>query len=253
MLQVDNVSMSFGGVKALSDFSLQIPAGSVVGLAGPNGSGKSTLLNAISGFVAATGSVEVDGHKLRLRDPRAARRAGIMRTFQTPQLIDTITCLENVLIADGDRRGTGLTAACVGRPWMLGREKQRWQRAATALDNVGLGHRATDRTSVITFGERRRLELARAVVATPKVVLLDEPTAGLNDAETAEFGKLLASLLSESVAVVIVDHKIDFLDSLCDKIVVLEQGRMIAQGSAKDVWADERVIEAYLGADHAVA
>lgn len=253
MLRVDDVSMSFGGVQALSSFSIQLAPGVIAGLAGPNGSGKSTLLNAISGFVAATGSVQVDGKQLRLRDPKAARRAGVMRTFQTPQLIDTITCLENVLLADEDRRATGLLMACFGRPWMLAKEKRRWQRALDALTAVGLRSLAAVPAQAITFAERRRLELARAIVADPKVVLLDEPTAGLNDAETAEFGELLGSLMNDSIAVIIVDHKIDFLDSLCNEIVVLEQGRVIAHGTAAQVWADERVIDAYLGADHADA
>ena len=253
MLTTERLGMSFGGVKALDDVSLLVPAGSVLGLVGPNGSGKSTFLNAVGGFVAATGTVTIDGTPLRLRDPRAARQAGVLRTFQTPQLYDPLTCLENVLLADPDRKAGGILAACLGRPFVIGRERARWQRARQALERVSLGSRAATAAGRITFSERRRLELARALVATPKLLLLDEPTAGLNDAETAQFGTLLRDLSSDTMAIVVVDHKIDFIDRLCDQVVVLELGKVIAQGPAKLVWADERVIDAYLGADHALA
>jgi ABC-type branched-subunit amino acid transport system ATPase component len=253
MLTAEDVSMAFGGVKALEHVSLAVPPGEVLGLVGPNGSGKSTFLNAVGGFVAATGTVVVDGSPLGMRDPRAARRAGILRTFQTPQLFDELTCLENVALADTDRRASGLVASVVGRPLVIRREHERWRRAAAALERVGLGDRATAPAGSITFSERRRLELARALTATPKVLLLDEPTAGLNDAETEQFGALLRSLSGGSLAMVIVDHKIDFIDSLCDQIVVLELGRVIARGPASEVWADERVIDAYLGSDHALS
>jgi ABC-type branched-subunit amino acid transport system ATPase component len=253
MLTTERLGMSFGGVKALDDVSLHVPAGSVLGLVGPNGSGKSTFLTAVGGFVAATGKVTVDGAPLRLRDPRVARRAGVLRTFQTPQLYDQLTCLENVLLADSDRRAAGLFAACLARPLTLRRERSRWERAQIALERVSLGARAGAPAGSVTFSERRRLELARALTAEPKVLLLDEPTAGLNDAETDQFGELLGGLTSKALAMVLVDHKIDFIDRLCDEVVVLELGRVIAQGPPKQVWADERVIDAYLGADHAVA
>ena len=214
MLSTDDLTMAFGGVKALDGVSLHVAAGSVLGLVGPNGSGKSTFLNAVGGFVAANGRVTVDGTPLKLRDPRAARRAGVSRTFQTPQLFDDLTCAENVLLADGDRRLAGIAAAVAARPWVVQRERRRWGRAQEALDRVGLAARAQTRAGAVTFSERRRLELARALIAEPKVLLLDEPTAGLNDAETAQFGELLRGLIHPGLAMVLVDHKIDFLDRL---------------------------------------
>jgi ABC-type branched-subunit amino acid transport system ATPase component len=252
-LTVDHVSVSFGGVRALDDVSLDVRAGELLGLVGPNGSGKSTLLNAIGGFVSATGSVTLDGAGLRLGDPRTSRRAGILRTFQTPQLYDTLTCQENVALADGDRAATGAFTACLARPWVRRRERARWRRAAEALDRVGLPGCVDRPAGEITFGDRRRVELARAVVAGPKAVLLDEPTAGLNDAETEAFAAILQAVTAESTAVIVVDHKINFIDSLCGDIVVLELGQVIARGSAAEVWADRRVVDAYLGADHASA
>lgn len=253
MLTVEHATVSFGGVLALDDVSLEVSAGAVLGLVGPNGSGKSTLLNAVGGFVQARGTVTVDGRAVRLGDPRASRRAGVLRTFQTPQVFDELTCLENVALADSSRRATGVVSACLGRPWVRRAERERWDRAAAALDRVGLSDRLESIGAEITFGDRRRLELARALVAQPCVIMLDEPTAGLNDAETAEFGALLAQLRGTEIATVVVDHKIDFIDSLCDEIVVLELGQVIARGRPGEIWQDAGVIDAYLGADNADA
>lgn len=251
MLVAEQVSVSFGGVRAVDDVTLEVAAGSVLGLVGPNGSGKSTLLNAIGGFVRAEGRVRVADTVVRLGEPRASRRAGIMRTFQTPQLFDDLTCLENVALASNDRRATGVVAACLVRPLVRRHEKARWSSAAEAMAVVGVEHLLGRRASSITFSERRLLELARALVAEPKVILLDEPTAGLNDAETEQFGDVLTRVRGDEVALVVVDHKIDFIDALSDEIVVLELGHVIARGPGDQVWRDQRVIDAYLGADHA--
>lgn len=253
MLKIEHVSVSFGGVRAVNDVSLEVAAGNTLGLVGPNGSGKSTLLNAVGGFVKASGTVTINGSKVRLGDPRTSRRAGILRTFQTPQLFDALTCLENVALADGDRRATGALAACLGRSWVRRHERGRWERAAAALERVGLAASIDRPAGEITFGQRRHVELARTLVAQPVAVLLDEPTAGLNDAETESFGAVLKTAFDDGTAVIVVDHKIDFIDSVCGELAVLELGNVIARGPAAEVWADSRVIDAYLGADHAVA
>jgi ABC-type branched-subunit amino acid transport system ATPase component len=253
VLRVENLSVSFGGVAALKDVSLEVPAGSVLGLVGPNGSGKSTLLNAVGGFVSARGSVTINDGAISLGDPRRTRRAGILRTFQTPQLFDELSCLENVILAAADRRASGVLSACLARPWVRNQEAARWQAGLAALERTGLLAMADRVAGSITFSQRRLLELARAIVAQPTALLLDEPTAGLNDAETEHFGSVLDAVRGESVSVIVVDHKIDFIDKLSDEIMVLELGQVIARGPADQVWQDERVIDAYLGADHARA
>jgi branched-chain amino acid transport system ATP-binding protein len=253
VLRVENLSVSFGGVAALKDVSLDVPAGSVLGLVGPNGSGKSTLLNAVGGFVSARGSVTINDAAISLGDPRRTRRAGILRTFQTPQLFDELTCLENVILAAADRRASGVLSACLVRPWVRAQETTRWRAGLAALERTGLLPVADRVAGSVTFSQRRLLELARAIVAQPSALLLDEPTAGLNDAETEHFGEVLDAVRGESVSVIVVDHKIDFIDKLSDEIMVLELGQVIAQGPADQVWQDERVIDAYLGADHARA
>jgi branched-chain amino acid transport system ATP-binding protein len=249
VLAAEHITVSFGGVRAVSDVSLEVPDGKVVGLVGPNGSGKSTFLNAICGLVTAKGAVSWDGAPLRLNDPIAVRRSGILRTFQTPQVIPTLTCLENVVLADADRTATGLLSAILLRRRTHNADTARWRRAGAALQRVGLGGTANLRAAQLTYGQRRLLELARAVSAAGRLLLLDEPTAGLNEEETALFADLLLGLQAEGISLLVVDHKVDFLDRLCNHIVVLELGQVIAEGSPTQVWADERVIGAYLGVD----
>lgn len=249
MLTVDGLRVSFGGVRALDGVSLDVPDRSIVGLVGPNGSGKSTLLNAVCGLVPATGTMTVDDTPIRLGRPLEVRRHGVLRTFQTPQVSESLTCLENVLLADSDRRLTGPAGALLARPVMLRRERQRWERAASALGDVGLSGSETTPAGLLPYGRRRLLELARVLAASPQLVLLDEPSAGLNDAETENFATLLRQLADAGVALLIVDHKVDFLDSLCNSLVVLELGHKIAEGPPAEVWRHQRVIDAYLGAD----
>ncbi len=249
MLNVDDLRVSFGGVRALDGVSLEVPDRSIVGLVGPNGSGKSTLLNAVCGLVPATGTVTVGGDRIHLGRPLEVRRHGVLRTFQTPQVSESLTCLENVLLADGDRRFTGSVGALIARPVMIRREHERWERAARALTEVGLAGSENIPAGLLPYGRRRLLELARILGASPRIVLLDEPSAGLNEAETEDFAALLQELGDTGVSLLIVDHKVDFLDSLCSSLVVLELGRKIAEGTPREVWSHQRVIDAYLGAE----
>ena len=251
MLVVDDLAVSFGGVRAVDGVSIVVPDGATVGMVGPNGSGKSTFLNGVCGLVPARGRVAVDGRVVRLGHPGRIRRAGILRTFQTPQVAGSLTCLENVLLADSDRRFSGPLGALFLRPVMTRTEQARWRRAATALSSVGLSSAGSMPADLLTYGQRRLLELARVLIADPRTVLLDEPTAGLNETETREFAEMLRRLRSGGVSLLIVDHKVDFLDALCDSLVVLEQGRVIASGSPAEVWSHPQVIDAYLGASDA--
>lgn len=248
MLRAEDIAVRFGGVRAVDGVSLEVPDGVAVGLVGPNGSGKSTFLNALTGVVPATGQVTVDGTAVPLGKPRVVRGRGIARTFQTPQNFAELSCIENVLLADADRRFTGLAGAWFARPAMWRRERARWERAMAALDRVGLAALAERDAGLLSYGQQRLLELARSLVGQPRILLLDEPSAGLNAAETEQLGAILADVNAGGTSLLVVDHKIDFIDSLCSHIVVLQLGQVVAAGPPATVWKDPVVIEAYLGA-----
>lgn len=247
MLRAHEVSVHFGGVRAVDRVSFDVPDGSAVGLVGPNGSGKSTFLNALTGVVTATGRVELNDAELPLGKPRSIRLMGLARTFQTPQNFTELSCIDNVLLADTDRSLTGLTGSWVLRPQMWRNERERWARATASLERVGLAHLAETSAANLSYGQQRLLELARALVGTPSVLMLDEPSAGLNAAETERLAEILQGVHAEGTSLLIVDHKIDFIDTLCNYIVVLQLGHIIAQGEPDVVWHDEQVIQAYLG------
>jgi ABC-type branched-subunit amino acid transport system ATPase component len=247
MLRADGIRVTFGGVCAVDGVSVELRHDELLGLVGPNGSGKTTFLNAVCGVVPAKGELAVDGQPVNLGKPRSAWDAGIARVFQAPQTFEDLACIENVLLSSSDQALRGITGAWLARPLMWQREKQRWRAAMEALELVGLARYAMDKAALLTYGQRRLLELARAVVGEPKVLLLDEPSAGLNDGETAELCDRLVAIQGKGVAVLVVDHKVDFLDVVCDRIVVLELGRVIAEGRPEVVWNDPRVMSAYLG------
>jgi ABC-type branched-subunit amino acid transport system ATPase component len=246
MLRADDITVSFGGVRAVDGVSLEL-GDELLGLVGPNGSGKTTFLNAICGVAPATGRLTVDGADVPLCRPRSAWRAGIARVFQAPQAFVELSCLENVLLTSADTGLRGVAGAWLNRPGMWRHERGRWTRSHAALERVGLDHLALAPAGLLSYGQRRLLELARALAGDPRVLLLDEPSAGLNDAETSELADLLLTVRREGIALLLVDHKVDFLDVLCDRIVVLELGAKIAEGTPDTVWQHERVIAAYLG------
>jgi ABC-type branched-subunit amino acid transport system ATPase component/ABC-type branched-subunit amino acid transport system permease subunit len=247
VLEAEDVRVRFGGVLAVDGVSLTLRANEILGLVGPNGSGKTTFLNALTGVVPATGSVRVMGRPVRLGRPGRARARQVLRTYQSPQTYEHVSCIEDVLLSTSDRRLSGISAACLLRPPTLRHERERWHRANLALERVGLVGLAEQTTARLTYGQRRLLELARVIAAEPSIVLLDEPSAGLNAAETAQLARHLEGVRADGVTILLVDHKLDFVTSLCDRIAVLELGRLVAVGRPDDVFADERVVDAYLG------
>ncbi|HVX23673.1 MAG TPA: ATP-binding cassette domain-containing protein [Acidimicrobiales bacterium] len=243
-----DISVHFGGVAAVDGVGFGVSrAGEVVGLVGPNGSGKSTFLNATCGLVPSQGQVLVRGATMDRRRLTELSRTGVGRTFQTPQVFTELSCAENVLLGSQDRQGTGLAAAFLRRPTMWRAERRRMAAAEQALADVGLAGFGQRPADSLSYGQQRLVELARCLVGQPFVLLLDEPSAGLNDAETAALGQILQSLRRAGMGMILVDHKVAFVDSLCDRLVVLQVGRMIAQGPPAEVWAHPEVINAYLG------
>ena len=247
ILRADDIDVSFGGVQAVDRVSLDVREGEILGLVGPNGSGKTTFLNALVGVVPADGFLEVAGQLVPLGIPGKSRKLGVLRTYQAPQTYDHLSCIEDVLVSTSDRRYTGVLASWFLRPLMLRHERARWAVAVDALQRVGLGELAEEPASRLTYGQRRLLEVARAIAAGPTVLLLDEPSAGLDVSETDQLATYLHDLRAEGVSLLVIDHKLDFITDLCDRVAVLELGHLVAVGDAATVFEDQRVVDAYLG------
>ena len=243
MLEVDQVSRSFGGIAALADVSLRVTAGEVVGLIGPNGSGKTTLLNVITGISPAEhGRVRFDGRDVTNLRPDRIALLGLARTFQTPRILHRMTVLQNLAAAlfAGSSRVRRLNAA--DRERLLG-----------LLDDCGLGVRTDELASKLTLPEQRRLELVRTLVTDPKLVFLDEPAGGMTPAETEGMARLIAEVAAKGRTCIVIEHKIDMISSLCERICVLNFGKVLADGTTAEVLEDEAVLEAYLGRRDAAA
>ena len=235
-LAVQGVSVRFGGVQALRDVSLAVPAGSVTGLIGPNGAGKTTLFNVVSGLVAPTdGQVQVAGSDVTGLPAFKRARLGVARTFQRLELFGSLTALENVQVA-----------AELHREWERAGPRPD-QVAERLVELVGAGAVADRRAETLSTGTARLVELARALAADPKVLLLDEPSSGLDDRETEEFGALLLRLAAEGLAILLVEHDVELVMSVCARIWVLDFGRILMSGDPAEVRASPEVQAAYLG------
>jgi len=248
VLEVRGVSVRFGGLKALDAVSLAVARGEVVGVIGPNGAGKTTLLNVLCGFIRPqAGEVLIDGRGYQHLRPHQLAGLGIARTLQGVGLFERLTAIENVMTGATCRATTGLWAALLGLP-VADRDELRLRRdAREALDRVGAAEAAGARPGELPYGMRKRVALARALVARPKLLLLDEPASGLSEVERAELGGLIRELSAET-SLVIVEHHMDLMMSVCDSLVVLDFGKVISHGSPKEIQADPAVTAAYLGA-----
>ncbi len=237
LLDVSQVSVSFGGLQALSDVSIDVVVGHVTGLIGPNGAGKTTLFNVVTGLLGPnSGRVELDGRDITRRKPHQRARLGIGRTFQRLETFGSLTARENVLVAAEMRRG-----------WSRDRSRSPGVIADEILERVGLRAVADDRVDRLPTGTARLVELGRALATEPRVLLLDEPSAGLNESETGTLGTLLREVAGSGLAVLLVEHDMAFVMGTCARIHVLDFGRIISVGTPTDVQADETVRAAYLG------
>ncbi|MCU0268869.1 MAG: ABC transporter ATP-binding protein [Acidimicrobiales bacterium] len=250
LLQVDGVSVRFGGIHALTDVGLHADEGEVVGLIGPNGAGKTTLFDVISGLRSPdTGRVHLDGHDVTGHGSVGLSRAGLRRTFQRVQLFGWLSVEDNVLTASEWRGGGGgLAADLFALPTRRRRERARRARVEEVLELCGIAELRHEPAGALPIGQARLVELARAIVEPPRLLLLDEPTSGLGEAEAGQLaGAVTAAREQRACAVVLVEHDIRFVMEHCQRIVVLELGRVLAEGTPEQIQADELVRAAYLG------
>jgi branched-chain amino acid transport system ATP-binding protein len=249
VLEVRDVSVRFGGLTALSAVSLTVAPRQVVGVIGPNGAGKTTLLNVLCGFIRPDeGQVLIDGRHYRDLRPHRLAGLGIARTLQGVGLFDRLSVIENVMIGASCRAAAGFWPALLGLRRSDRDESRLRLEAGQALDRVGAAGVADARPGELPYGMRKRIALARALAARPKLLLLDEPASGLAEAELDELGELIRALAAET-SLVIVEHHMDLMMSVCDSLVVLDFGKVISRGSPQEIQADPAVTAAYLGAN----
>jgi branched-chain amino acid transport system ATP-binding protein len=248
LLQVRNLTKKYLGLTAVNDVSYEVEAGAIVGLIGPNGSGKSTSIDCISGFQPANGgSWFLDGIDLTGKAPHDIARAGLTRSFQTVRAYDELTLLENLLVAAQETDGIGWLASLLHTAKVRAAEDAAGTRARDLLQTVGLADYADAPAAILSYGQRKLLAIAASMMSRPKLVVLDEPVAGVNPTMVKRIEAVIRKLNAEGVTLVIVEHNVDFIMSLCRRVVVLEQGSKIADGPPSLIRSDPRVLAAYLG------
>ncbi|MFT4108341.1 ABC transporter ATP-binding protein [Propionicimonas sp.] len=247
LLDARNVTMQFGGLRAVSDVSLQVHSGEIVGLIGPNGAGKTTFFNCLTGLYKPTsGSVSFAGKPLPPR-PRLVVREGMARTFQNIRLFHNMTALENVMVGMYSRTRTNAIDAVFRLPRHRREEAESLARARELLSFVGLTGAGDMLSRNLPYGDQRRLEIARALATDPKLLLLDEPTAGMNPQETRQAEELIFRIRDLGLAVLVIEHDMRFIFNLCDRVACLVRGAVLVEGPGDVVQNDPRVIEAYIG------
>jgi len=251
VLNVQGVSKRFGGLQALSDVGIRITAGQVYGLIGPNGAGKTTFFNVLTGLYSPdSGTFELGGEVYKPAAVHEVAKAGIARTFQNIRLFAEMTALENVMVGRHVRTKSGLIGAVFRTRRFKAEEKAIADRAQELLEYVGIGHFAEYKARTLSYGDQRRLEIARALATDPKLIALDEPAAGMNATEKVVLRELIDRIRKDGRTILLIEHDVKLVMGLCDRVTVLDYGKQIAEGTPAEVQKSEAVIEAYLGAGH---